>query len=373
MEWLAPIITPAAFGAMLGELLLGKRLGNQAMAWGAALALAPWLLDGVAGWFLPTASQLAFHATATHSLLLAGTAAAVLPRWLAPHWKRSKLARGRIAWFVGLAWGIGALSSCLTTPGAQLCWPIPAPRACANMLGHGDALPGLILAGFIPAIAILRTKKQQPKRRRRWGWAIGLGSGYLALVLAAKLLVGAAVTADLARRGIDHERCCVSPISWNPLLWRGLADGGDEVWLCHRSVWEWSSTPILWTVLPRNREAFARHAETREVRRIAASTDGWWICRPNKTGLWLADLRSGEQRVWGERKGMVDIRFMHSWTFEPASTGDPVEPIRLTDRQPGEQLKRLARRSFANHQTWDGLPRLAGVPGSLPEILRTRE
>lgn len=373
MEWLAHALGSAAVGAAVGEILLGRRLGNEALAWGAGLASLPWLLDGVAGWFLPTTAQLAFQGTATHSLLLAGIAAAVVPRWLAARWKRAKIPRSRLVWLVGLAWVGGSLPGFLTAPGVQSCWPVPVPRAGIDLLGPGDALPGLLLAGFMFALVPLRAKKEQPKRRRRWWWGVGLTGGYLALALTAKLRVGAGFEADLARRGIAAERHHQSPIPWNPLLWRGLADRGDEVWSAYRSVWEWPSTPVRWTILPRQREAIVRHTGAKEIHRINAATDGWWICRSNKTGLWLADLRSGEQLAWGERKGMVDIRFKRAWRFEPTTVGDPVHVLRPEPKRPGEQFVRLARRSFGDRQAMDGLPRLAGVPGALPEILRSEE
>lgn len=373
MDELALLLNSAAAGAVVGEFILGKRLGNQALAWGAALALAPALLDGVVGLVLPTSARLAFTAGASHSLVAAGIAAASLPRWLTPRWKKSKLSRQRITYFVSLGWLVGPLVACLSHPGVQLAWPLPSPRLSAELLGRGDAMPGLLLAGFVIAAALLRTKKSQPQRRRRLWWGIGLALGYLAICLAAKLRVAAAMNTDLARRSVVPVRLATAPISWNPLLWRVLADFGDDAWLSQRSALEWPSTPIRWTVLPRARAAQERFAEAKEIRRLVAWTDGWWICRANTTGLWLADLRGGEYRVWGERQGMVDIRFSQAWHYEPAATGDPLHAIRPETPATGDFVKRLARRTLGSDPSWHGLPRLAGVPGALPEILSTQD
>lgn len=373
MDELAQLLNSAAAGAAVGEALLGKRLGNQALAWGAALALAPGLLDGLAGLVLPASARLAFAATATHSLLAAGIAAATLPRWLVPRWKKSKVSRQRIIWFAGLGWLVGPLVACLSHPGTQLAWPVPSPRLSAELLGRGDALPGLILAGFLAAAALLRTKKAQAQRRRRLFWGTGLAIGYLLLCLAAKLRVGSVMATDLARRTVTATRQASSPISWNPLLWRVLADCGDEVWIGYRSVLEGPSTPIRWTVLPRGRSAQARFAEAAEIRRLAARADGWWICRANTTGLWLADLRGGECRVWGERRGMVDIRFTEAWHYEPSVSDDPLRAIHPETKSTAEFVKRLARRTIGSDPSWHDLPRLAGVAGALPEILRTED
>lgn len=373
MEWLASVLTPAAAGAAAGEILLGKRLGNPALAWGAGIALAPWLVEALAGVFLSNSTAMACDGALAHSVGSAALVAVLLPKWLGPKWKKAKISRQRLAWFAGLAWVMAALWKCLGAPGVQLCWPVPCARLSLCLVDPGDATPGILLGCALASLALLRTKKEQPKRRRRWWWGVGLAGGYLAMMLIAKLIAGAGFRADLSRRGVGSARLCTCPTAWNPLLWRGLAMGGDEIWLAERSVWEWPSTTVRWIALPRATEARAGFEDRREIARIDAATSGWWCCRASKTGLWLADLRAGTHRIWGERKGMVDLRFRRAWQFEPGNGGDPVRVLRPESTGAGDQFKRLARRSFADRAACDGLPRLAGVPGALPEILRTVE
>jgi inner membrane protein len=371
MEWLATVLTSAAAGAAAGEMLLGKRIGNQALAWGAGIAFAPCLLEGMAGAFLSNSADLVCHAALAHSLWSAALVAALLPKWLAPEWKKARVSRQRLAWFAGLAWAMPALWKCLGTPGAQLCWPVPCPRLALGLVDPGDAVPGILLACALASLLLLRTKKQQPKRRRRWWWGVGLAGGYLALMATTKWIAGAGFRADLARRGVVPTGQCTCPTAWNPLLWRGLARCGDEIWLGERSVWEWPSTPVRWIAVPSGAETGQASANLREFARIDAVTAGWWLHRPNKTGCWMADLRAGTHRVWGERKGMVDLRFRRAWQIEPEQGGDPLRILRPESKGAGDQFKRLARRSFADRAACDGLPRLAGVPGALPEPLRT--
>ena len=370
MDW----IMHAAVGAAVGEIMLGKRIGNPALAWGALFGIAPDVLDAMVGLFLSTTATLAFQSGPTHSLPLAGLLAFLVPRWLAPQWKRAKVTVPQIRWFIAAVWGTHLLAACLSNPGVQACWPIPAPRLCFNVLGTGDAVAGIVLGLALIALAFLRTKKQQAKRRRLWWWGVGLSGGYLGLALMAKWAASTGFAADLARRGIVPERRMESPTPWNLLLWRGLVDRGDEIWVGYRTVFEWHSTPVRWTVFPRERAAFANHAEAPETRRIAAYTNGWWLARPNKTGLWLADLRSGESRIWGDRKGMVDLRLNHAWHFEPQAIGDPVTTIRPVLKNPGEATTRLLRRTLLGQRdAWEATPRLAGVPGALPELLLTED
>lgn len=369
MDWM----THAAVGAAVGELLCGKRLGNRALAWGALLGIVPDLLDRLLAVFLSTSGALAQQAGASHSLLLFAAVTAVLPRWLVKLWHRSKVTRSGATWMVGLVWATHGLVDCLYPHGVQVLWPYAGSAAGFNVLGDGDGLFPAPLVVALAGLTFLRTKKEQAKRRRLWWWGVGLSSGYVALALLAKWAATAGFAADLARRGTRCERRLQSPTPCNILLWRGLVAGGDEIRVGYRSVFEWHSTPVRWTIYPRGREAFAKVAETREAKRVAAFADGWWIARSNKTGVWLADLNGGELRVWGERKGMVDTRLKRSWQLEPQAAGDPLRLITPEAKKPWELRQRLLLRTCGQRDAWEAIPRLAGVPGALPELLQVEE
>jgi inner membrane protein len=369
MDW----ITHAAVGAAVGEIMLGKRMGNRALGWGALCGIAPDLLDSLTSVVLSTSGKLAWHYGASHSLLLLVLLSLALPRSLVKLWQRSKVTRRQAGLFVVLVWGTHLLVDCLTVGGVQVLWPYPGVPVAFNLLGQGDGLLALPLLISLVSLMLLRGKKEQAKRRRRWWWGVGVSSGYVALAVMAKASASAGFAADLARRGTQYERRMESPTPWNILLWRGMVDRGDAIWVGYRTVFEWHSTPVRWTVFPRDRAAFANYAKTREAMRVAAFTNGWWIARTNKTGVWLADLRYGEYRLWGERKGMVDNRLKRSWHLEPQAPGDPLRLLTPEQKNPLELTQRMILRTLGNRDDWDANPRLAGIPGALPEILQVEE
>jgi inner membrane protein len=369
MDW----FTHAAVGAALGEIMFGKRMGNRALGWGALFGIAPDLLDSLASPVLSTSGKLAYLCGASHSLLLVVMLSFGLRGWLVTLWMRHKVTRQQAGWFVGLVCCAHLLVDSLSVPGVQVLWPYPAGQASIHLLVHGDGLIAVPLVVALVSLAFLRTKKEQAKRRRRWWWGVGLSGGYVALAMLAKWTAATGFAADLARRGTVYERRMESPTPWNLLLWRGLVDRGDEIWVAYRTVFEWHSTPVRWTVYPRDRKAFAKVADTRDAKRVAAFSKGWWIARPNKSGVWLADLRGGELRRWGERKGMVDTRFQRAWQLEPQAAGDPLRQITLEPKNPGDMATRLLQRTLGQREAWEANPRLAGVPGSLPEVLRVEE
>ena len=369
MDW----ITHASVGALAAEITLGKRMGNRALVWGAGFGIAPDLLDTLLSPFLSTAGKLAHEYGASHSLLLMVLLSLVLPRWLLKQWKPSKVTQPQAGLFVALVWSTHLLVDGLGVRGVQLLWPHLGLPVAFNLLGQSDGFFTASLLVPLVCLAFLRAKKEQAKRRRLWWWSVGLSSGYVVLALLAKSAAGVGFAADLTRRGMTYESRLESPTPWNILLWRGMVDGGDEIWVGYRTVFEWHSTPVRWTVFPRERAAFAQYATTREAQRVAAFATGWWIARTNKTGLWLGDMRHGEHRLWGERKGMVDIRLKYSWQLEPAPAADPLRQITPEQKNPWDLTRRQLRRSIGQRDDWEAIPRLAGIPGALPELLRVVE
>ena len=365
-------ITHAALGATIGELMLGRRLGNRALAWGAAFGSFP-DLDAIVSPFLSTSANLWWHRGPSHSLVVTAVVAWLLAPRLAKLWKRDKISRARAGWFVFAAWSTHVLLDCLTVYGTSVWWPFPAERVALNTLFIVDPLFTLPLLVTLVWLAFLRTKKQLPKRRKLNAWGLGIAAGYGLLAVGMKLVAMAGFDADLARRGTDFERRMVAPTAFNVLLWRAVVDRDDEMWVGYRSVFEGRSAPVRWTVYPKHAEALAGLEQLPELKRLKWFTNGWWIARRHVKGAWVGDLRFGEMRRWGERKGMVDSRLAFAWDVLAGEHGDRLRTKFPERTKAGEMLRRMALRIVGRHDAWEANPRLEGVTGSLPEFLAAEE
>ena len=365
-------ITQAVLGAAVGEVVLGKHLGNRALVWGAVFGTLP-DLDVLFSPFLDTAGKLIHHRGASHSLLVMIIASFVLARWLPRLWKREKVTKARAGWFVFLVWSTHVLIDCFTVYGTSVLWPFSDRRIAFNHIFIIDPFYTLPLIVSVIWLAFLRDKKRRPKRRRICYWGLGISSGYIALSLFAKWLASTGFDADLHRRGITYARRMEAPTPFNIILWRSVVDRGDELWVGYRTIFEFRDTPVRWTIYPRGRDAFTTVAATNEAKTIAWFSDGWWIARNNAQGVWLADLRFGETRTWGEREGTVDSRIMFSWIFKPAEKGDRLRQIMQRPKNSSDTLKHIGLRMIGDRKSWEGNPRLAGIHGHLPEILSVEE
>lgn len=358
---------------------MSKHLGKRALAWGALFGVIP-ELDVLLYPFLDTARKLEWHRGPSHSLLIMALGALLISRPLATLWKPEKVSRTRAGTFVLLVWGGHLLLDCLTTQGAKPLWPTSDQIIRLNTMFHTDVLFVLPLLFSVILIFFtrenksksLRAKRTAPggaKGRRICHWGLGLSAGYALLAVAMKLTASEGFEADLARRGTKFERRMEAPMPYNILLWRSVVDRGDEFWVGYRSVFEFHTSPVRWTVYGKGTEALADVVHLRETKTLMAHSDGWWLARPHAKGAWIGDLRHPEARIWGMKKGAVDSRLAFSWVLDTAAKHDRLRPTVTPAHATEGFLRRMIARIGGKRDSWEANPRLAGVVGSLPEFL----
>ena len=88
-------LTQIVLGAAVGEAVLGRKVGNKAILYGAIAGTIP-DLDIFASYFTDTVSALAIHRGFTHSILFSVLFAPVFVGWclVMKHIKTSKVGRG---------------------------------------------------------------------------------------------------------------------------------------------------------------------------------------------------------------------------------------------------------------------------------------
>ncbi len=370
----------AALGALIGELMMGQRLGNWALAWGALVGISPnaeWLVTPI----LSTAGKLMWLGGFSHSLLVMAAWAYIIAIALAWFWRPKKIEKATALAFVSVVLVGHLVLDTLTVTGAGIFWPFVSKRVAFNLLDRNDfvlAMLWVFLIGWIAFTKEVKPKKsrgkkpvstQMPKRRKLCLWGLGLGFFYLIFGVTMKSIASAGFEADLVRRGVKFERKHIGPMPYNFLLWRSVVDRGSELWVGYRSVFDSSGIPVRWTVYSRGQEALQQVTKVSETDDLKQLTDGCWIARPNAKGAWLGDLRLPESRTWEVRKTMVDSRLAQSWVIDLKSDQDPLREVMTHPQDNDDFIKRMVSRIFGNHEQWEGNPRLAGVVGSLPESL----
>jgi inner membrane protein len=289
-------LSQIVLGAAIGEAVLGRRIGNRAMIWGAVAGTIP-DMDVLGKYFLSELDNLAFHRGISHSLLFCligsvvfgwvtdrlyqsrhhawlalGTKAAAavvvgfvvnfLTQIFAPGawwpvavygaliaiwlWKhgQSRYFEGNWeapdadvkGWVLLFFWGFltHILLDCFTTYGTQVFAPFSNERVAWGTVSVVDPLYTM---PFLLCLLVAARFVRHDSRRQLWN-RLGLAWSclYLALTVVNHSRVQHTVEAALRDQGRSFEQFLITPTIFNNLLWNVVVDAGDEFLLAQHSI-----------------------------------------------------------------------------------------------------------------------------------------
>jgi inner membrane protein len=350
-------LTQLTLGAACGEAVLGKKIGNRAMLWGAFGGLLP-DFDIFASFFTDEMTALAFHRGFMHSILFAVLAALGLG-WLVERLYASGFYRRRrykwavalfiLAFYALLLLGFhfifqtavltfGFLTAAALV-GAGLIWflwskyissemgDVQASRWDWTWLFFVSIITHPILDCFtvygtqlfqpfsdyrvsfdnisvadplytIPlmlGVLVAAFLKREKKARRAANWAgLALSSAYMALTFAHKAEFEQIFKNNLAEKGIQYQRMMSGPTILNNYLWSGVAEGDTAYYQGFYSLLDEGGKIERIHVLPKNHERLAGHEDDRVIRIIRWFSKGYYNVILRQDGrLQMNDLRYG--------------------------------------------------------------------------------
>ena len=281
-------------GGAIGQAVLGRRLGNRAVAWGAAVALVP-DIDVPLGAMMGDAAALTFHRGITHSLLFV-TLLAPLLGWLA----------ARIHGQAGVGWRQWALMLWLvllshlaidtfTSYGIQLLLPFSDRYfaiASVSVIDPLYTLPLLVTVGVLVWLS-----RQRPARQVLALAGIGLSSLYLVLTVVNKAQVEGEFEQALAARNVEPQRLFVKPTMFNNLLWRGIAETQTGYLVGFHSRLD-DGPPDDFVPFRRNAHYLIPYMGSSVVRDLLRVSDGYYEVVERGGELYFHDLRYGQAFEW---------------------------------------------------------------------------
>ena len=181
-------LTQIVLGAATGEAVLGKKVGNKAMLWGAIAGTIP-DLDVFVGKFFHPLTEMEIHRGFSHSIVFDVLMAPILG-WLIYKfylWRRGKEEANFKEWSLLIFWSLFThpLLDAHTTWGTQLLWPFDLRIAYKNIF----VVDPLYTVPFIVFLVMaMRLKRDNPKRKF-WNWfGIGISSVYMLITILINLM-----------------------------------------------------------------------------------------------------------------------------------------------------------------------------------------
>ena len=313
-------ITQAVLGAAVAEAGMGgRRLGNKAILWGAALGTLP-DLDIIAYPWLDQIQRLEWHRGWSHSIFIILIASPLLGAVIA-RIHRGKVSPTRASWIVFWILATHVLIDVFTVYGTMVFAPFSDYRAGLNNLFIIDPLfTGPLILGVI--IACICTASSRWRRRANVT-GLALATLYASWSLGAKAHAEEVIRKNFANAGITPIRITISPTPFNTLLWRGLAEREKDFVITYHSLLNTTSSPTF-EILPKNHEALAEIADSRAVKRLIWFSNGFYSASKTKDGWAVSDWRFGEW-LSGEKSTLVSV---FAWNLSKDGNSVTATPYR---------------------------------------------
>jgi len=213
-------LTQIVLGAAVGEVMLGKKIGNKAQLIGATAGTIPDLDVIVTSILNNDLSEIIIHRSYSHALFCHFLFAFPFA-WLTYIKFNKKIDYKSWYWLWFLAFGTHAILDSFTTYGTQLFMPFTNYMVGFNNISVIDPLYTLPFMGIL--IYCLCIKREHPKRLK-WAWrSVYISSCYMLLTFCIKAYMHQSFSTQLANNHFKYNTLSTSPTILNNALWSGMA------------------------------------------------------------------------------------------------------------------------------------------------------
>lgn len=278
-------LTQIVLGAAVGEAVLGKKVGNKAMLYGAIAGTIP-DLDILASYVTDTVTALEIHRGFTHSIFFSVFFAPIFG-WLVSRYESYKDFKAW-SWLFFWAFLTHPILDAHTTWGTQLFWPLEYRLAFKSIFVI-DPLYTLPFLLFL--ILAMFQKRDAPKRRLYNKVGIIISSSYLLLTFVLKGMAFNEFEMALKDQHIEYSEIETKPAPFNTILWSANVETKNNYLIGYYSFFD--SKPIHFVTYPKNHDLLGELIQDEKVQRMIAVSKGWFTITKKENGLYFNDLRFG--------------------------------------------------------------------------------
>jgi len=290
-------LTQIVLGAAVGEAILGKKVGNKAILYGAIAGTIP-DLDIFASYFTDTVTTLAIHRGFTHSIIFSVLFAPVFG-WIVSRYEKYKDFKAW-AWLFFWAFLTHPILDAHTTWGTQLFWPLDLRLAFKTIF----VVDPLYTLPFLIFLILAMFQKRTSKKRRVYNTlGLTISSIYLGLTFLLKGLAFTKFEDALKFQNIAFEQIDTRPSPLNTILWSANIETNNAYLLANYSFFD--TKEITFETYPKNHELLGDLIKNEKVKRMIAISQGWYTINKIGDKIYFNDLRFGLLNLESQSQNFV--------------------------------------------------------------------
>ncbi|MFK7782769.1 metal-dependent hydrolase [Psychroserpens sp.] len=249
-------LTQIVLGAACGEAVLGRKIGNKALLFGAIGGTIP-DLDVFIGSLLygNEIDAMLFHRGFMHSIFFAVLAAFILGWLIHKLYNTGKRLNTTTQknWISLFFWSLFThpILDCFTPYGTQLFAPLSNYRIAFNNIAVADL--GYTLPFLFSMIIVMFFKRQNSKRKLWLKLGVGISSAYMIFTIINKIYIDSVFKSSLTENQVVHTRFSTQPSILNNILWYGIAETEHNYQVAFYSLLDRTNRFSEWKTIPKVR------------------------------------------------------------------------------------------------------------------------
>ena len=270
-------LTQIVLGAACGEAVLGKKIGNKALLFGAIGGTIPDLDVFVGNWFYDNEiDAMLFHRGFMHSILFS-ILGAFLFGWLVYklyNFGKRKNTTNQRDWIMLFFWSLFThpILDMFTPYGTQLFAPFSNYRIALNNIAVVDPI---YTVPFLLCLIVLMFFGRNSKTRVLWlKFGIGVSSAYLLFTLGNKLYMDSIFKSSLKDENISYQRYYTQPTIFNNVLWYGAVETESYYYTGYYSLLDKTDRFSDWIKIPKVRDLISE--DFKRIERLAWFSNGYY-------------------------------------------------------------------------------------------------
>lgn len=288
-------ITHIALGAVIGEVVAGKKLGRKALIIGAAAQSLP-DIDFVLGFFHTPVEDLLVHRGITHSflfnILVTLGLAYALKRWLR---NENPLTLRHWMIFLGIELLMHLTLDSLNSYGTGLFEPFSNTRISFNVIFVAD--PFFTIWSLIAMVALFFRRLKEPARMRLAILTLVISATYMVACLINKSIIDNRARNTFANHSVKIKNYFTSPTPLNNMLWYVVAEVDSGFYIGYSSVFD-SDPNIHLEYYPQNNHFLKGVPNPADVALLKRFSQGYYTIEKVEETVVLNDLRFGQIAGW---------------------------------------------------------------------------
>lgn len=280
-------LSQIVLGAAVGNEILGKKLGNKAILYGAVVGTIP-DLDVLYGKFLDPITATDIHRGFSHSTLFFILITPLLAWILKKIETKNQVSFVEAAWFVFLGLQTHALLDLFTTWGTQLLWPLETRFSLQSIF----VIDPLYTLPFLLCLIVSMRQHKTSEKRKFWNrTGLFLSTSYLVLTLLVQSVVHQKFEHQLSQNKILYQEMVVKPSPFNIILWTTHVKVEQGYWVGEYSFFD--TKPIDFQWIPKQDVLIENILHEPIVQQLKRISEGWYCVTQTDNQLRFNDLRFG--------------------------------------------------------------------------------